>query len=105
MRRGIKTITDYSKRDVDCTQDPSLQDALNTFYARFEACNPSPSSRLTALPDELPLSVSAEDVRQTLQCINLHKAAGPDNIMGRVLKDCAHELTEVWADIFNVSLS
>lgn len=43
--------------------------------------------------------MSAEDVRQTLQCINPHKAAGPDNIMGRVLKDCAHELTEVWVDI------
>ncbi len=33
------------------------------------------------------------------------KAAGPDNIPGRVLKDCAAQLTDVLTDIFNTSLS
>ncbi len=31
--------------------------------------------------------------------------AGPDNIPGRVLRDCAVELTDVFTDIFNISLS
>ncbi len=33
------------------------------------------------------------------------KAPGPDNIPGRVLRDCAVELTDVFTDIFNISLS
>ena len=44
-------------------------------------------------------------VRSTLLRINPRKAAGPDNIPGRVLKDCAEELTDVLTDIFNISLS
>ncbi|KAI3359460.1 hypothetical protein L3Q82_013774 [Scortum barcoo] len=43
-------------------------------------------------------------VRRTLQRINPRKAAGPDNISGRVLKGCAYQLTEVLTDIFNTSL-
>ncbi len=33
------------------------------------------------------------------------KAAGPDNIPGQVLRDCAEQLTDVLTDIFNISLS
>ncbi len=49
--------------------------------------------------------LSAADVRKTLSRINPRKAAGPDNIPGRVLKDCAAQLTDVLTDIFNTSLS
>ncbi len=40
-----------------------------------------------------------------LSRINARKAPGPDNIPGRVLRDCAVELTDVFTDIFNISLS
>ncbi|KAK1805713.1 hypothetical protein P4O66_001979 [Electrophorus voltai] len=33
------------------------------------------------------------------------KAAGPDNIPGRVLRECADQLADVLTDIFNISLS
>ncbi len=49
--------------------------------------------------------LSPADVRKTLSRINPPKAAGPDNIPGRVLKDCAEQLTDVLTDIFNTSLS
>ncbi len=44
--------------------------------------------------------LSPADVRQTLSRINPRKAASPDNIPGRVLKDCAEQLTDVLTDIF-----
>ncbi|KAF7643375.1 hypothetical protein LDENG_00240400 [Lucifuga dentata] len=84
---------------------PSLPDALNTFYAHFESSNSSHSTRLTLPPGELPFSVSAVDVRGPLRRINPRKAAGPDNIPGWVLRDCAQELTGVLTDIFNISFS
>ncbi|KAM9781037.1 uncharacterized protein ACBT44_022394 isoform 2-T4 [Syngnathus typhle] len=43
-------------------------------------------------------------VRRALAAINIRKAAGPDNIPGRALKDCAGKLTGVFTDIFNISL-
>ncbi|KAI3363601.1 hypothetical protein L3Q82_001236 [Scortum barcoo] len=83
MWRGIKCITDYNTRDAQCPRDPSLPDALNNFYARFDDPNTSPSTRFTPPPGEEPLRVTAAEVRRTLQRINPRKAAGPDNISGR----------------------
>ncbi|KAK3548114.1 hypothetical protein QTP70_004889 [Hemibagrus guttatus] len=45
------------------------------------------------------------DVRKTLCRVNPRKAAGPDNIPGRVLRECAEQLMDVFTDIFNISLS
>ncbi len=62
-------------------------------------------SKLPTPPNDRALCLSPADVRKTLSRINPRKAAGPDNIPGRVLKDCAAQLTDVLTDIFNTSLS
>ncbi|KAI4879509.1 hypothetical protein NFI96_030060 [Prochilodus magdalenae] len=105
MWRGIKCITDYKTRDAQCSKDPSLPEALNKFYARFEDPDTLPSIRLTPPPGEVPLNVTPAEVRRTLRRINPRKSAGPDNIPGRVLRECADQISEVLADIFNVSLT
>lgn len=104
MWRGIKCITDYNKTDAQCPYRP-LPEALNSFYALFEASNTTTTSRFTPSPDDPPLSVTAAEVRMTLQRVNPRNATGPDGVPGRVLKDCAHQLTMVMTDIFNISLS
>ncbi|KAK3508267.1 hypothetical protein QTP70_017786 [Hemibagrus guttatus] len=45
------------------------------------------------------------DVKRTLRRVNPWKSAGPDNIPGRVLRECAEQLADVFSDIFNISLS
>ncbi|KAI4881461.1 hypothetical protein NFI96_000613 [Prochilodus magdalenae] len=45
------------------------------------------------------------EVRRTLRRINPRKSAGPDNIPGRVLRECADQISKVLADIFNVSFT
>ena len=37
--------------------------------------------------------------------VNINKAAGPDGLPGRVLRASADQLTSVFTDIFNLSLS
>ncbi|KAK3544979.1 hypothetical protein QTP86_031012, partial [Hemibagrus guttatus] len=37
--------------------------------------------------------------------VNPQKSAGPDNIPGRVLRECAEQLADVLTNIFNISLS
>ena len=103
MWRGIKSITDYNRKSAECPPDPLLPDALNIFHARFEASSTSTIARFKISPD-IPSTTSAE-VRKTLHKINPRKAAGPDGVPGRVLRDSAHQLSSVMADIFNISLS
>ncbi len=67
--------------------------------------NDTPAQKLPTPPNDQALCLSAANVRKTLSRINPRKAAGPDNIPGRVLKDCAAQLTDVRTDIFNTSLS
>lgn len=82
--------------------DPSLPDALNSFYACFEASNTSsPSALFTLSTDDPSFSITTAEVRNTLQKVNHRKAAGSDGIPGRVFKDCAQQLSEVLKDIFN----
>lgn len=46
-----------------------------------------------------------EEVKRAFCSVNPRKAAGPDGIPGRVLRDCADQLAEVFTYIFNLSLS
>ncbi len=103
--QAIQTITDYKPPPQACDDDPSLPDTLNHFYSRFEMQNDTPAQKLPTPPNDQALCLSAADVRKTLSRINPRKAAGPDNIPGRVLKDCAAQLMDVLTDIFNTSLS
>ncbi|KAK3508016.1 hypothetical protein QTP70_010145 [Hemibagrus guttatus] len=43
--------------------------------------------------------------KRTLCRVNPWKSAGPDNIPGRVLRECAKQLAYIFTDIFNISLS
>ncbi len=56
-------------------------------------------------PGDQVMTLSSDSMRRSLSRINARKAPGPDNIPGRVLRDCAVELTDVFTDIFNISLS
>ncbi|KAK0135168.1 putative RNA-directed DNA polymerase from transposon X-element [Merluccius polli] len=76
--QGIQTITDYKPASQTCDDNISLLNDLNSFFAR---------------------------VKRALSTINPRKATGPDNIPGQVLRDCAEELTDIFTDIFNTSLS
>ncbi len=80
-------------------------DTLNHFSSRFEMQNDTPAQKLPTPPNGPGALFVCTDVRKTLSRINPRKAAGPDNIPGRVLKDCAAQLTDVLTDIFNTSLS
>ncbi len=84
--QAIQTITDYKPPPQASDDDTSLPDALNHFFSRFEIHNDTPAHKLLASPNDQVLCLSPADVRKTLSRINPRKAAGPDNIPGRVLR-------------------
>ncbi|KAK3522953.1 hypothetical protein QTP86_010318 [Hemibagrus guttatus] len=105
MWQGIQSITNYRLAPPACDSNASLPDALNSFHARFEAQNEVTARKTIPPPEDQMLSLTTANVRKTLCRVNLQKAAGPDNIPGRVLRECAEHLADVFTDIFNISLS
>lgn len=61
----------------------------------YKNSNPPPNAD-TAL-------TSPHQVRAAVKT-NARKTAGPDGVTGQVLKDCAEQLTEVFTNIFNLSV-
>ncbi|KAF0024887.1 hypothetical protein F2P81_021768 [Scophthalmus maximus] len=89
------TITDYKPLPQTCDSNPSLLNDLNSFFARFEAHKRMPTQKTNSPPHDQALCLTAASVKTILSKINTQKAAGPENIPGRVLKDCAVELKDV----------
>lgn len=87
---------------ISSTSD-SLAEELNHFFARFDIN--TNETELLPFTDSLAPSVSTAEVRKVLRNVNPRRATGPDGIPGRVLRDCADQLTEVFCNIFNLSLS
>uniref|UniRef100_A0A3B1K0V6 Reverse transcriptase domain-containing protein n=1 Tax=Astyanax mexicanus TaxID=7994 RepID=A0A3B1K0V6_ASTMX len=103
--QGIQSITGYKPHPQTCNSDTSLLNDLNGFFARFEPLNNTLAQKSIPPPGDQVLTLSQDSVRRAFSRINARKSPGPDNIPGRVLKDCAWELAEVYTDIYNTSLS
>ncbi|KAI3374399.1 hypothetical protein L3Q82_005970 [Scortum barcoo] len=79
---------------------------LNDFYALLDQDNKEKTIKPKPSDDvHQTLTLSPTDVKNALSQINARKAAGPDGILGRVLRACAEQLAGVFTDIFNLSLA
>ncbi|KAK3534916.1 hypothetical protein QTP70_002001 [Hemibagrus guttatus] len=92
MWQGIQSITNYRPASPACDSDASFPDALNSFYTRFEARNDVTAKKTFPPLEDQVLCLTTADVRKTLCRGNPWKAAGPDSIPGRVLRECAEQL-------------
>ena len=61
--------------------------------------------RAPAVPEDYVITLSTADVTNIFRQVNIHKAAGPDGLSGRVLRASADQLASLFTDIFNISLS
>ena len=103
---NMNIITQYKgpKKSVN-TDDVTLPDKLNTFYARFDRDNnTTPAPQPVDVNTPPPFSVTIDDVRREFKRLKENKAAGPDRLRPRLLKRCSSELASVFAQIFNWSL-
>jgi hypothetical protein len=71
----------------------------------FKASNTEARTRAPAVLEDCVITLSLADVSKTFKQVNIHKAAGPDELPGRVLKACADQLASVFTDMFNLSLT
>ncbi|KAK3513105.1 hypothetical protein QTP70_001677 [Hemibagrus guttatus] len=104
MWQSIQAITNYKTASLACDSDASFPDVLNNFYARFKVQNSVAASKTINPPTNQVLCLSTANVKRTCR-VNPWKSAGPENIPGRLLRECAEQLADVFTDIFNISLS
>ena len=85
-------------------------ESLNYFYCRFDRVDCSAERnvecdrmRENACEEEVPV-IEREMVERVFKQVNARKAAGPDNISGKLIKACGRELSDVFCDIFNKSM-
>ena len=106
MWQDLQTITDYKrKHSQELSSDTCLPDELNNFYARFEASNTETCMIASAVSGDCAITLSAADGSKTFKQVNIHKAAGPDGLPGRVLRACTDQLASVFTEMFKLSLS
>eukprot|EP00061_Rhincodon_typus_P016508 g44767.t1 len=78
-------------------KDTFLPDVLNTFYAWFEQ---NASSDV-----DVPVpTVTTADVGLVFLGVNPRKTTGLDGVPSQAPRSCAHQLAEVFTNIFNLSL-
>ena len=98
--QGIQHLTNYrgNKDPAPRGISHTLAVELNHFFARCEVdeTNSAPAL-LPSATDKPAFTVNVEDVRKVFCRVNPRKAAGPDNIRGKVLRDCADQLAEIRA--------
>ena len=61
--------------------------------------------RAPAVPEDYVITSSAAAVNKIFRQVNIHKAIGSDGLPERVLQACTDQLSSVFTDIFNLSLS
>uniref|UniRef100_A0A669E0D3 Reverse transcriptase domain-containing protein n=1 Tax=Oreochromis niloticus TaxID=8128 RepID=A0A669E0D3_ORENI len=105
--QGVQHLTNYKPCNTTLTEgNAELAEELNHFFARFEVKGPEAAAAKTSDSSSSPsLIVQEYEVRRTLRAVNPRKAAGPDGVTAKVLKECADQLAGVFTKIFNTSLS
>ncbi|XP_051793955.1 uncharacterized protein LOC127530662 [Acanthochromis polyacanthus] len=103
--RGVQHLTNYRANTGAAEGGASLAEELNSFFARFETGSPEAATSHPAVQSSTSLTMEEHNVRHTVRAVEPWKAAGPNGVPGRVLKDCADQLAGVFTRIFNPSLS
>ncbi|KAL8567466.1 hypothetical protein ACOMHN_010057 [Nucella lapillus] len=107
LRRDNNGVAPLKKNgSIFCTATDKaniLNQQYQSVFTREDLSNiPSPPGE--PFPPMANITISVEGVLKLLKKINPHKAAGPDNIPARVLKECATALAPLLEIIFTKSL-
>ena len=102
-------IGDLESGNGNLTRDPIGK--ANIIHRQFDSVfsNPLPKikhffDKTKSLPNIHKITLNRPGLLKLFLNINVHKSDGPDNVPGRLLKICAHELVDVYLILFQASL-
>ena len=112
QRQEKAGVSDLIKDNHLITDPEGKANVLNEQFCKvFSTPDPIPSGATTCTTDDPPhnelhtIHIAKQGVLKLLLNINENKATGPDDIPGKLLKICAHELHEIFTILFQTSLN
>ena len=112
MWSGVKQMIGFNDKEtkisIDKGKEQEYTNNLNAFYSRFDSNDFSGDiknikSHLSTNNDEF-LQIENYNVIKLFKSLKPGKACGPDNMKPIILKTFAHELSEIFTYMFNLSL-
>ena len=85
---GIQSVTNCRPTPSSCKNNIDFLNLFNIFFSWSEENNTTTLTKAPPCLDSKTLHLDPADMRRTLLMVNPRKAVGPDNIPGRVLRDC-----------------
>ncbi|XP_072021337.1 uncharacterized protein [Amphiura filiformis] len=111
--KGIQLITNKCQKRliisvpvVQQNDEKAIARAINDNFASVSQSRPpiNPQALPAFLPARLPPQIQVWDMYNALKKLNVKKAAGPDGLPGRLIREFACEFSIPVTDIFNSSL-
>ena len=97
LKDGSFILDDYAKAN-------ELNDYFTSVFTK-EDTSRIPTMNCNSYPDSPPIRVTYEGVSRLLSNLHLNKAAGPDILPSRFLKQFANDLTPMLTLIYRASLN
>ena len=101
---GVAPLTSNGVNHSDNVKKANILNDQFTSVFTKEDLSTVPELNSTDHPSVHPIVVSRKGVLKLLQDINPHKATGPDDIPGRLLKTLSDEVVDILCMIFQASL-
>ena len=101
---GVAPLTSNGVNHSDSVKKANILNDQFTSVFTKEDLSTGPELNSTDHPSVHPIVVSRKGVLKLLQDINPHKATGPDDIPGRLLKTLSDEVVDILCMIFQASL-
>ena len=105
-KQGVSNVEDANGKLTETDEEAAA--ALNTYY-RSSFTNDDRTSQTPEFASQTDekledMVLSAEAVEEVLMDLNPNKAAGPDGVESRLLKECAKETAPILCQLFRKSL-
>jgi hypothetical protein len=105
-RKGTNDLILLKVGDKEVTDDMKIAERMNTYFSTVftkETFDIFPTMSRVMEEKLCDIQCSVDEVEQYLNNINVSKSPGPDNILPRILKQCASAIAPSLASIFNRS--
>jgi len=105
---GLNTMMGReTRKPMYHSQGVFFAENLNVFFSRFDrgTCTTECDRICRDIPTYENIILKEHETAASLACIKPNKAPGPDGLKGRVIKDCAFQLTGVLTKLFQLLLN
>ena len=107
MRKSTNDLVFLKEGGAEITSDQEIAQHMNAYFTSVFTHGQNTLPEFDYVFDDKLCNVSCttSEVERHLKNLNIHKSPGPDQLLPRILKECALELSTPLCSLFNKSSS